>query len=112
MTFEELENEALKLSVERRKDLARTLILSLDTDQEPDLNDGKTEPIPCEEAFRKVRASLRGSVIRYTDPLEPVALRTDPEFLELIQNSRARHTQQGGLSTSEMRRRLKEEFQE
>lgn len=79
MTFEELEAEALKLSNERRAELAHVLILSLDgidPDQEPvpeirqagaeeaerryqDYLDGKTEPIPGEEAFRRVRASLQ-----------------------------------------------------
>lgn len=44
--------------------------------------------------------------------LETVALSTDPEFLELIQNSRTRHAQHGGLSSAEMRRRLEEELQD
>ena len=38
--------------------------------------------------------------------LESVALSTDPEFLELIQSSRARHAQEGGLSRAEVLRRL------
>lgn len=38
--------------------------------------------------------------------LETVSLSTDPEFLALIQASRARHFQEGGLSSAEMRRRL------
>ena len=38
--------------------------------------------------------------------LESVALSTDPEFLELIQTSRVRHAQEGGLSSAEVRRRL------
>jgi antitoxin (DNA-binding transcriptional repressor) of toxin-antitoxin stability system len=38
--------------------------------------------------------------------LETVALSSDPEFLELIRNSRARHAQEGGLSSAEVRRRL------
>lgn len=79
MTFEELEAEALKLSSERRAELAHVLLLSLDgmdADQEPDPEirqaaaeeaerryqdylDGKTQPIPGEEAFRRIRASLR-----------------------------------------------------
>jgi antitoxin (DNA-binding transcriptional repressor) of toxin-antitoxin stability system len=41
--------------------------------------------------------------------LESVALSTDPEFLELIQRSRARHAQEGGLSSAEVRRRLESE---
>lgn len=44
--------------------------------------------------------------------LETVALSTDPEFLELIQNSRARHAREGGLSSAEMRRLLEEVGQE
>jgi putative addiction module component (TIGR02574 family) len=76
MTFEELENEVLKLPVDRRAELVRALILSLDADQEADPEiqqawieeaerryqdyvDGKTTPVPGEEAFRRVRASLR-----------------------------------------------------
>jgi len=38
--------------------------------------------------------------------LETVALSSDPEFLELIRSSRARHAQEGGLSSAEVRRRL------
>jgi prevent-host-death family protein len=38
--------------------------------------------------------------------LESVALSTDPEFLALIQSSRDRHAQEGGLSSAEVRRRL------
>jgi prevent-host-death family protein len=38
--------------------------------------------------------------------LESVALSTDPEFLELIQISRTRQAQEGGLSGAEVRRRL------
>ena len=37
--------------------------------------------------------------------LETVALSTDPGFLELIQGSRARHAQEGGLSSAEVRLR-------
>jgi len=39
--------------------------------------------------------------------LETVALSTDPEFLDLIQNSRAHHAREGGLSSAEIRDRLK-----
>lgn len=79
VTFEELEAAALKLSRERREELVHALILSLngfDAEQEPDPEirqagaeeaerryqdylDGKTTPIPGEEAFRRLRASLR-----------------------------------------------------
>lgn len=75
MTFEELEHEVLKLPAERRVELVRTLILSLDAAQEPgpeiqqawieeaerryqNYLDGKTKPGPGEEAFRRVRATL------------------------------------------------------
>ena len=42
--------------------------------------------------------------------LETVALSADPEFLDLIQSSRARHAQEGGLSTAEVRRRVESEL--
>lgn len=41
--------------------------------------------------------------------LETVALSNDPDFLELIQSSRARHAHEGGLSSAEIRDRLKRE---
>jgi antitoxin (DNA-binding transcriptional repressor) of toxin-antitoxin stability system len=41
--------------------------------------------------------------------LETVALSTDPDFLELIQSSRARHDREGGLSAAEIRERLARE---
>jgi glutamate carboxypeptidase len=39
--------------------------------------------------------------------VESTALSTDPDFLDLIQQSRARHTREGGLSSAEVRRRLR-----
>jgi antitoxin (DNA-binding transcriptional repressor) of toxin-antitoxin stability system len=39
--------------------------------------------------------------------LESVVLSSDPEFLELIRSSHARHAQEGGLSSAEVRQRLK-----
>ena len=42
--------------------------------------------------------------------LETVALSADPEFLKLIQISRARHAQEGGLSSAEVRRRLESDL--
>jgi len=39
--------------------------------------------------------------------LETVSLSTDPEFLALIESSRERQAREGGLSSAEMRRRLK-----
>lgn len=79
MTFEELEAEALKLSTEKRAALAHVLILSLDSldeNQEPDpeherlwmeeierrcreIDEGRANLVPGEEAFRRIRASLR-----------------------------------------------------
>ena len=41
--------------------------------------------------------------------LETVALSTDHGFLELIQSSRARHAQEGGLSSAEVLRCLENE---
>ena len=38
--------------------------------------------------------------------LETVALSTHPDFLALIERSRARHRAEGGISSEEMRRRL------
>jgi antitoxin (DNA-binding transcriptional repressor) of toxin-antitoxin stability system len=38
--------------------------------------------------------------------LEGVSLSTNPAFLRLIERSRARHTEEGGVSPEEMRRRL------
>jgi antitoxin (DNA-binding transcriptional repressor) of toxin-antitoxin stability system len=48
-------------------------------------------------------------VILENADLETVALSTDPEFLDLIQSSRARHAHEGGLTSAEMRDRLKRE---
>jgi antitoxin (DNA-binding transcriptional repressor) of toxin-antitoxin stability system len=38
--------------------------------------------------------------------LETVSLSLNPEFLAIIERSRARHRKEGGISTEEMRRRL------
>jgi prevent-host-death family protein len=65
-----------------------------------------TGPVVVTEAGHPVAALV---FLENTD-LETVALSTDPEFLEMIQSSRARQTQQGGLSSAEMRRRLKVEL--
>jgi len=65
-------------------------------------------PVVVTDEGRPVAALV---LLENTD-LETVALSTDPEFLELIQSSRARHAQQGGLSSAEMRRRLKGEQQD
>jgi prevent-host-death family protein len=60
-------------------------------------------PVVVTEAGRPVAALV---LLENTD-LETVALSVDPEFLELIQRSRARQANEGGLSSAEMRRRLK-----
>ena len=76
VTFEELEAAALKLSSESRARLAHALILSLDPGEEPDpeheklwmeeierrcrdIDEGRTQPVPGEEAFQRIRAALR-----------------------------------------------------
>jgi antitoxin (DNA-binding transcriptional repressor) of toxin-antitoxin stability system len=38
--------------------------------------------------------------------LESLSLATNPEFIALIERSRARHAAEGGISSEEMRRRL------
>jgi prevent-host-death family protein len=38
--------------------------------------------------------------------LETISLSTNPEFIALIERSRARATSEGGLSAAEMRRRV------
>jgi antitoxin (DNA-binding transcriptional repressor) of toxin-antitoxin stability system len=48
-------------------------------------------------------------MLEHTD-LETVVLSADPEFLALIQNSRARHAREGGLSSAGVRRRLTSEL--
>jgi len=40
------------------------------------------------------------------DDLESAALSVHPQFLEIMERSRLRHDQAGGISTEEMRRRL------
>lgn len=40
--------------------------------------------------------------------LETVTLSTHPQFVALIERSRARHSMEGGISSAEMRRRLAE----
>jgi PHD/YefM family antitoxin component YafN of YafNO toxin-antitoxin module len=38
--------------------------------------------------------------------LETISLSTDPQFLKIIENSRARYKSEGGISAEEMSRRL------
>jgi prevent-host-death family protein len=64
-------------------------------------------PVVVTKEGRPVAALV---LLENTD-LETFALSTDPDFLELIQNSRSRYARDGGLSSAEMRRRLEEEHQ-
>jgi hypothetical protein len=57
MTFEELESEVLKLPTERRAELVRALILSLDADQE---SDPEIQQAWIEEAERRYQAGRPG----------------------------------------------------
>lgn len=60
-------------------------------------------PVVITDEGRPVAALV---VLENTD-LETVALSTDPEFLDLIQKSRSRQAQEGGLTSTEIRKRLK-----
>lgn len=62
-------------------------------------------PVVITDEGRPVAALV---VLENTD-LETVALSSDPEFLELIRRSRERHEREGGLSSAEIRERLKSE---
>ena len=66
------------------------------------VRDGAAGPVVITDEGRPVAALV---LLEHTD-LETVALSTDPEFLTLIQSSRARHALEGGLSSDEMRRNL------
>jgi prevent-host-death family protein len=65
-------------------------------------------PVVVTDGGRPVAALV---ILDNTD-LETLALSTDPEFLELIQSSRTRHAHEGGLSSTEMRRRLKDDLKD
>lgn len=65
-------------------------------------------PVVVTDGGRPVAALV---TLENTD-LEALALSADPEFLELIQSSRTRHAHEGGLSSTEMRRRLKDDLQD
>ena len=62
-------------------------------------------PVVITDEGRPVAALV---VLENTD-LETVSLSTDPDFLDLIQSSRARHHRDGGLTSAEVRDRLKKE---
>ena len=61
-----------------------------------------TEPLILTEAGRPVAALVP---LANTD-WEALSLGTNPDFLALIERSRARQAAQGGISSEEMRRRL------
>lgn len=63
-------------------------------------------PVVITDDGRPVAALV---VLENTD-METVALSTDPEFLELIQRSRVRHDQDGGLTSAEIRDHLKKDL--
>jgi antitoxin (DNA-binding transcriptional repressor) of toxin-antitoxin stability system len=65
-------------------------------------------PVVVTEAGRPVAALV---LLENTD-LETVVLSTDPEFLDLIQKSRDRHSREGGLSRAEIQRRLEVELKD
>jgi len=68
-------------------------------------NAAESGPIVVTDEGQPVAALV---ILEDTD-LESVALCTDPEFLALIQSSRARQAREGGLSSTEVRRRLESE---
>ena len=74
MNLKQLESEALHLSETERAELAQKLILSLDADNEQDLDEewllevqnrakeldeGSVQPIPADEVRKKAQALLR-----------------------------------------------------
>lgn len=64
--------------------------------------EARKEPVIVTEGGKPVAAVVP---IENAD-LETVALSTNPQFLALIERSRARQKAEGGISASEMRRRL------
>lgn len=74
MKLQEIEEEALQLTEDERAELAKKLLLSLDSPSESeiredwlseacrrarDLDEGRVQPIPAEEVRRKAKALLR-----------------------------------------------------
>lgn len=74
MKLQQIEQEALQLTEVERAELAKKLLLSLDSPSEAeiqedwlaeaylrarDLDEGKVQPIPAEEVRRKAKALLR-----------------------------------------------------
>jgi hypothetical protein len=69
------------------------------------IRDGAAGPVVVTEEGRPVAALV---MLEDAD-FETIALSTDPDFLKLIEDSRARQAEEGGLSSDEMRRRLEGE---
>ncbi len=63
----------------------------------------KKEPVIVTSEGRPVAALVRIS----NADIETVSLSNNPQFLDLIDRSRVRQRSEGGISTEEMRRRLK-----
>ncbi|HLE41215.1 MAG TPA: hypothetical protein VI956_06900 [Nitrospirota bacterium] len=63
----------------------------------------KKEPMIVTAEGKPVAALVRIS----NADIETVSLSNNPQFLDLIERSRARQKSEGGISTEEMRRRLK-----
>lgn len=61
-----------------------------------------TEPLVVTEGGKPVAVLL---ALENTD-IETVSLSTNPRFIELIERSRSRLAEEGGLSSEEVRRRL------
>jgi putative addiction module component (TIGR02574 family) len=76
MKLDDLKQEALKLSLRDREELANALVLSLDEGAEPDpaheglwmeeikrrcreIDEGRAKLVPADEVFRRARAALR-----------------------------------------------------
>jgi prevent-host-death family protein len=62
----------------------------------------KEEPLILTVAGKPVAAL----VAIEADDLESAALSVHPQFLEIMERSRLRHEQEGGISTEEIRQRL------
>ena len=64
-----------------------------------------TEPLVVTEGGKPVAVLL---ALENTD-IETVSLSTNPRFIELIERSRSRLAEEGGLSSEEVRRRLSDQ---
>lgn len=61
-----------------------------------------TEPLVITSGGKPLMALLD----RKESDSETLSLSTNPEFMEIIRQSRERHEKEGGISSEEMRRRL------